>query len=149
MKLRNKDDGRIREFGIDETKSFPYYLRDELGNTYRAKTLKEIADKWEEIEEPKEYWFIAGRGDVEHSLDRGDIYDIKHKKMGNYFKTKEEAEKVVKKLRAWRRLKACGFKFTYWDRTSRNGDAELSILASVKEYMGFTEDLNLLFGGEE
>lgn len=115
--------------------------------------LGEINEEWEDYEEPKEYYFIAGRGDVEHSLDRGDIYDIKHKDMDNYFETKEEAERAVEKLKAWKRLKDKGFKFRGW--TIDDG-LKISIQTNTDEDDIYDEDkrmikseLDLLFGGEE
>lgn len=151
MKLRNKDDGRVREFGIDETKSFPYYLRDELGNTYWAKTLKEIADKWEDYEEPKEYWYI----DIDGEINSGDMEDDTVKdmeKIGNYFETKEEAELAVRKLKAWKRLKDKGFRFDGYDVAHKsNGNLAGQIFYDAGNYcIGDVEKyLDLLFGGEE
>lgn len=153
MKLRNKDDGRIREFGIDETKSFPYYLRDELGNTYWAKTFKEIADKWEDLEEPKKYYVINPVdwaeviGEVEY---RNDSTDKINKEIGNYFETKEEAEKAVEKLKAFKRLKDKGFRFKGY--TDDSGDLfSCQVIRCSFDDFGkeSRNDLDLLFGGEK
>lgn len=147
MKLRNKDDGRVREFGIDETKSFPYYLRDELGNTYRTKTLKEIADKWEEIEEPKEYWTISGAGylwTTEH-MSPDTINDLR--RIGNLFETKEEAEKVVEKLKAFKRLKDKGFRFKDYTRKFdgfKRVDGSVFIVAELNDE-GVIRESDMLF----
>lgn len=147
MKLRNKDDGRVREFGIDETKSFPYYLRDELGNTYWAKTLKEIADKWEEMEEPKKYWYITGEGDICRDDIKYSEWIKERKSIGNYFETEKEAELAVRKLKAWKRLKDKGFRFIegYLDN---NDDF---IIKAKLGHVGLIDqpDVHLLFGGEE
>lgn len=73
-----------------------------------------------------------------------------NKEIGNYFETKEDAEKAVKKLKAWKRLKDNGFKFEGIENRSHR----------IKFYQGRsyeTEqqciqagiDLDLLFGGEE
>ena len=152
MKLRNKDDGRIREFGIDETKSFPYYLRDELGNTYWAKTIKEIADKWEEIEELKRTWYIDTWGSI-RELEAMEMPIGWEEKPIFEFETKEDAEKAVEKLKAWKRLKDLGFKCSYYSSGYHRGtftadfvfdEDKLPIMDTF-----VAKDLNLLFGGEE
>lgn len=160
MKLRNKDDGRVREFGIDETKSFSYYLRDELGNTYWAKTLKEIADKWEEIEEPKEHWYIAYNGIVEcFEYDDWQYMEFnwqdKLKQIGNYFETKEEAEQAVRRLKAFKRLRDKGFEFNPVDKYEAlcgNGfNIPITATMPPEAYtdVEVSKDLDTCFGGEE
>lgn len=69
------------------------------------------------------------------------------KQIGNYFKTKEEAEKAVEKLKAWKRLKDKGFRFTGWDRHP-DFDGDYRITAS-DEWNCDDKDLDLLFGVEE
>lgn len=61
------------------------------------------------------------------------------------FETKEEAEKAMEKLKAWKRLKDKGFKF---DNFVRN--AIYYVLSDEEiEKDDVLEDLDLLFGGEE
>lgn len=141
MKLRNKDDGRVKEFGIDETKSFPYYLRDEFGNTYWAKTLKEIADKWEDYEEPK--------GIIDICLNTGfsGFWRVQID-----YNDREEAEKAVEKLKAWERLKDRGFKFnglstTVFDAPGIEYDIDEEAVRFLNSEAN--KDLNLLFGGKD
>lgn len=63
------------------------------------------------------YYYIDSA--CEGDIDRTKIFDCEHckridefnKSIGNYFKTKKEAEKAVKKLKAWKRLKEYGVKF--------------------------------------
>lgn len=76
--------------------------------------LKKICEEWEDApEEPKEYWYIECDGEV-YSIERLIGYDPnKLKEIGNYFETKEEAEKAVEKLKAWKRLKDKGFRFDH------------------------------------
>lgn len=97
-----------------------------------------------------EYWYIAGRGDIEKSLDRGDMYDVKHKKMGNYFETEEEAEKAVEKLKAWKRLREANIDYKLsreYDDFTETMHANVSF--SFNSYPLVGKDLDLLFGGEE
>lgn len=152
MKLRNKKTGDIRELTdviIDNLKK--------NGSTLNAINIDEIRNVWEDYEdEPKYYYFIAGRGDVEGALDRGDMYDIKHKDMGNYFETKEEAEKAVEKLKAWKRLKDNKLEFVKWDgRKINDGCIQLAVAGTLEygecesDWQVIKRDLDLLFGGEE
>lgn len=160
MKLRAKSDHRIREFGIDERCPHPYYTRDEYGNTCHYKTLKEVADNWEEVsEEPKKVWFIDADGDIdcctqECGYDECGLEAKGVKSIGNYFETEAEAEQAVEKLRAYKRLKDKGFKFEGWD-SLLGGSPHLDccgiihIRAKVDEYSEPDKYLDLLFGGEE
>lgn len=168
MKLRNKDDGRTREFGIDETNSFPYYLRDELGNTFRAKTLKEIADKWEDYEEPKEskYLYVIDPNRVSNirKIYKEDEPDWCEQalELGIGFETVGEAEKAVEKLKAWQRLEDKGFRFEGIKEDYTRILQSQVPFRTGKRYLQFNKsedkdwmkenwkDLDLLFsGGEE
>ena len=70
-----------------------------------------------------------------------------NREIGNYFETKEEAEKAVEKLKAWKRLKDKGFKFdnvnVCWIEFT------LKSATSNEVYEQGQKDLHLLFGGEE
>ena len=47
--------------------------------------------------------------------DFNETHINEHKAIGNYFETKKEAERAVKKLKAWKRLKEKGFEFEGWN----------------------------------
>ena len=146
MKLRNKKTGEIRE------------LPDGF---FCGDNLKKICEEWEDVpEEPKEYWYIAYNGIVEcfEYDDDWQYMDFnwqdKLKQIGNYFETKEEAEKAVEKLKAWKRLKDARLKFTDFgynldELSSSTIGADGKICFEMMCYEDFTDDLNLLFGGEE
>ena len=114
----------------------------------QAKDILDLKD----YEEPKEYWFINtvnavglhtrtnGLTDSENSYIEGCQLAI-----GNYFKTKKEAEKAVEKLKAWKRLKDKGFRFRGWN-IADDGKG-ITIFANYPSGTG--EDLDLLCGGEE
>lgn len=106
MKLRNKKTGEI----IDLTTK---RLNINSGSkNYGFNSLAELNEEWEDYEEPKEYWWISPVDtEIEHCVEVvGDEMDKYNKEIGNYFKTKEEAEKAVEKLKAWKRLKGKGLK---------------------------------------
>lgn len=84
-------------------------------HTFYYNTKADFDADWEDYkEEPKEYWCIDWTGGVNHIIpldDSHDKYENNKKEIGNYFETKEEAEKAVEKLKAWQRLKDNGFRF--------------------------------------
>ena len=98
----------------------------------------------------KEYYYYIGykndirRTKYHHTSNFADNQvTMTRKEIGNCFDTIEEAEKAVEKLKAWKRLKDKGFRFT--------GLSNESIGYEIKELSGdFALDLDLLFnGGEE
>ena len=73
------------------------------------------------------------------------------KKLGNYFSTLEEAENVVEKLKALRKLKDSGFKFNNWyyalDGNRGDNAIPIEIKAECKTSTSI-RNLDLLFGGK-
>ena len=157
MKLRNKKTGEIDEFLFEVIKDrIDLYRRvehSETKNIWHYNSLAELNEEWEDApEEPKEYWYIDWNGEV----CRSDIHDERTEQMkliGNYFESKEEAEKAVEKLKAWKRLKDKGFRFEYYDYSDRDLHNHIQIKAitnrEVEDSMLCKEDLDLLFGDEE
>ena len=143
MKLRNKKTGEIVSLSIF---GITINSRTEKQPVYRS--IAELAEEWEDYEEPKEYWYIDTFGKCDISAETiGEYENIEAfaKEIGNYFETQEEAEKAVEKLKAWKRLKDKGFRFIdHIDRDSGQGMTRY-------EWNGYIngEDLDLLFGGEE
>ena len=137
MRLRNKKTGEI----VDKSLFINY------------NSLAELNEEWEDYEEPKGYWYYdttCGRVDkVSHNEDKEIDSSI-----GNCFDTREEAEKAVEKLKAWKRLKD----MTPDIRIVSNYSANRKFRYGVA--FGFTDkededlaeidrDIKLLFGGEE
>ena len=103
-------------------------------------------------EEPKEHYVINGNGFIlsDKHFHSDTIKEVKE--FGNYFATKEEAEKVVEKLKAWKRLKDKGFRFKKWEyapSTDSEPGYRISIDAHTDKLVDYIKDLYLLFGGEE
>ena len=114
MKLRNKKTGEvfdalIREKGgggsysliVCDVKAYEH-SKSTLDATHfvldEYDSLAKLNEEWEDYEEPKEYWYV-----YETSVQRGMVGDLVEdgfKQIGNYFKTKEEAERVVEYLKA-------------------------------------------------
>ena len=123
-------------------------------HTFFYEDLKTFANDWEDYEEPKDFWFIDPEVLVACESTEPLLCDKKiaietMKQIGNYFETKEEAEKAVEKLKAFKRLKDKGFRFDGWDENHHNlGIIEFSFSNVEKTIYDFSDDLGLLFGGE-
>jgi len=107
----------------------------------------------EDYEEPKEWYYIDISGVVKQGEDNVPTHLIEGMgQIGNYFKTKEEAEKAVEKLKAWKRLKDKGFRFVNWsyryDQPKVKDHSYYNFIAICKDGEVY-KDLDLLFGGEE
>ena len=53
----------------------------------------------------EKYWYISSDSIVNHMMEMNDDQDDGSYEIGNYFRTKEEAEKVVEKIKIYTRLK--------------------------------------------
>lgn len=120
-------------------------------------TLSRLMEDWEEYEEPKAYWRITDLGELKFvRLDRHHQNIEKCKKIGNYFETAKEAERVVKKLQAFKRLKDKGLEFEDVDiylQDATWSKCELSINA-IMPADAYTDkevarDLSVCFEDEE
>ena len=154
-KLRHKVTREIAVFAGVEIKDDIVFFRfeDERGIfKMKVNSLDEL-NEWEDYEEPETYYYISDCVNIE-SLTNDHGYNLpeeiwhkaieRRKEIGNYFETKEEAEKAVEKLKAWVRLKAKGFRFNGGD------DACISYrFDPVKWEDGLDSDFDLLFGGKE
>lgn len=157
MKLRNKKTGAI------------YKIEDiDLGNNAdgiwlgmtRYSSLAELNEEWEDAEEPKKYWFIRSDSStigyssstIGYSLISNTRSCRNRKEIGNYFSSKEEAEKALKKLKAWKRLKDKGLVIKKWSHTpdmQLTTGSFLKIEGFIPAIMENIKDLDICFGGEE
>lgn len=145
MRLKNKKTGEIVEYDIIEAglKVNP------VGGYIAADSLTEFCDEWEDVEEPKEYWYLDCYGMVLRAIYNGNEWDERRKLIGNYFETREEAEKAVEKLKAWKRLKDKGFRFSKdwvyrYDQPFVKDHTYLEFVAICEDGALF-DDLDLLF----
>ena len=161
MKLRNKKTGEIIDFGS------PAFIIDNNKNnvSMQIKNLAELNEEWEDYQEPKEYWYIRDfsftRGDttgIGHSPDSNNDTAEYRKQIGNYFETREESEKAVEKLKAWKRLKDKGFRFEgiagitneiYFKANEQFTHIMVDEYTADKTEKEYIDDLMLLFGGKE
>lgn len=143
MKLRNKKTGKVVEWFNNTDGIFP-------------NTLAELNEEWEDVpEEPEEFYYITGDGYIATGTFITKGICRYNKEIGNYFETKEEAERAVEKLEAWKRLKDKGFRFVGITETSLDMDCvEFEIGKDFYKEQSIrnselNKDLDLLFGGEE
>lgn len=158
MKLRNKKTREIGTLIVDGAYKFVTNFAvedDEMNRLGEYNSLAELNEEWEDYEEPREYWFINSCGVIEVRTEEEQlaVADM-HKQFGNYFEFKEEAEEAVEKLKAWKRLKNKGFRFTGFEETDRGCLGDFTIYCYMKPdytrpYDDVKDDLDLLFGGEE
>ena len=101
-------------------------------------------------EEPKEYWYIDYDGGILCCETDNSSAEKMMINMGNHFESLEEAEKAVEKLKAFKRLKDNGFHFIGWQSEYKGDSIDFYVdwLASESK-VALTNDLDLLFGGEE
>ena len=147
MKLRNKKTGEI----IDVYKGQVLIHYDQGRKTIQFNSLEDL-EEWEDYKEPM-YYFIADTGVIKYEPDKNDDADKFSKRIGNYFNTWEEANDAMEKLKAWKRLKDKGLTFCGWKITDDacSVDVETTLDAEIvrAQQKYITDDLNLLFGGEE
>ena len=145
MKLRNKKTGEIGFLSITWGLNDKILITDRNGvQLAKYNSLTELNEEWGDYEEPKEYWYYNttknGIEKITHLEDKE-----KDQEIGNYFHTKEEAEKAVEKLKAWKRLKDKGFKLD----AVVDSFFCLDIYMKGKPYEEIKEDLKIIFRGEE
>ena len=145
MKLRNKKTGEIGYTAVLRSKDI--VVMDENAIKLGSYTsLAELNEEWEDAqEELKEYWYIDDAGVIQIEQVLSPEINMR-KSIGNYFESKEEAEKAVEKLKAVKRLKDKGFKFVDgW--LDKNDDF---IIKAKLGHVGLIDqpDVSLLFGGK-
>lgn len=117
-KLRPTEIGVIKTFSLSPDDEVGEIAVECSGCTYYYNNLAELCEKWEDYEQPKRQiaYYIDRDGKVvpykQNEFYPKRVFDKEQNKaIGNYFKTREEAEKAVEKLKAWKRLKDKGFMF--------------------------------------
>lgn len=164
MKLRNKKTGEIGNLlpWVDyktkkEMSHFAVMLDNRSKEPLSYNSLAELNEEWEDYEEPETYYYISDCTNIE-SLTNDHGYNLseeiwhkaieRRKEIGNYFETREEAEKAVEKLKAWKRLKDKGFRFTGFSGGRTIIEFTFDNYCSGEPSSAF-DDLDLLFGGDD
>lgn len=141
MKLRNLYTGKVVVFGEGIVDL----------NRIGCKNVGEMMQAgWVDYDDS--FWFVNDMGGVEkfppNLLDREAMVES-HKKIGNYFETKRDAEEALEKLKAWQRLKDNGVEFKGWVRDKDYCGDYIIRVKMTDETTCDDEDLDLIFGGRE
>ena len=162
MKLRNKKTGEIGNLVLNINPNRESYsvLSTENGDAVCGNlviadynSLTKLNEEWEDYEEKG--WYITENGEVRENRSIGIVEEeSEYREIGNYFEAKEEAEKAVEKLKAWKRLKDKQFKFYGWNKGSLLKSLPNTIMfacddTKIWSWEDIRDDLDLLFGGEE
>lgn len=151
MKLRNKRTGEVVSLEGE------LLFDDKVMLLEQYASLAGLNAEWEDVpEEPKEYWYVSCDGRALKATTDQDEYNEKHNSghvsIGNYFGTKEEAEKAVEKLKAIKRLKNYNVKFSL-DFVKNKIDFTYSINNPLLDALDGEEqifnNMNIVFGGGE
>lgn len=140
-KLNPTKIGVIKTFSLSPDDKIGEIAVECTGCTYYYNNLAELCEKWEDYEEPKEYyWLRSGIGDICETKDTDTENDKFRKSIGNYFSSREEAEQAVEKLKALTEAKEDGLKIKgyYYNHE------DLVILADIGKCNKLT--LDTLFG---
>ena len=148
MKLRNKKTGYVANWCIDKE-----VIRTCDGSIV-YNSLADLNKEWEDVEkEPKYFWFIDDEGYTETESEEYEDSLEAMKSIGNYFETKEEAERIVEKLKAWKRLKDMRpdivLLTNYTNKKFRYGLAFGFTDKEDEDLAEIDRDMKLIFGGEE
>lgn len=148
MKLQNKKTGQVGNFIINKD----HFECVDLDYVPEYRNIAELNAEWEDYKEPKEYWFIDFNGEVKEFEVLGFEWQGWMKEIGNYFETKEEAQKAVEKLKAFKRLQDLGFRFEGIRFRDEHNYIEWKIKAKNEltddEIEEFRDCLQKVFGGE-
>lgn len=155
MKLKNKktgEIGRLQPYGGDGR--IWVWIDNISRPEHRYSSLAKLNEEWEDYEEPKEYWAIdcfSPDGELVSQFGKCSERIIENRKqIGNYFETKEEAEKAAEKLKAWKRLKDFGCGFMLDDHfTVKFVGPDARKITSAEEQKSLSDAFKLLFGGKE
>lgn len=123
-----------------------------------GENVSEMFNEW--FEEIREYFYIDSKGDIEYSKNEWNEDVVEdHKLIGNYFETKEEAEKHLEYLKAKVIIKqdTKGFKpdwkdiaedkyYGFWDSSAKKLDwIRVSILQDDRIYFETRNDIKESF----
>lgn len=123
-----------------------------------GENVSEMFNEW--FEEVREYFYIDSTGDIEYSKNEWNEEVVEHHKLiGNYFETREEAEKYLEYLKAKVIIKqdTKGFKpdwkdiaedkyYGFWDSSAKKLDwIRISILQDDRIYFKTRNDIKESF----
>jgi hypothetical protein len=148
MKLKNKKTGVIGDLVAYDADKGIFAVKAQGGDRCYYYSLAALYEVWEDYEEPKRTWYIDTWGSI-RELEAMEIPIGWEEKPILEFETKEEAEKAVEKLKAWKRLKDKEFEFVGCFKDNTINFEFVGRPLSYEEGEEAEQDLAFLFGGEE
>lgn len=153
--LQNKSTGEIGclvcSFGKTPEKiTVVQYIDGKRGSkVWYYASLAELNREWQDYEEPISYPYLINplcEGHISRGPQNFEEEEENADRLGFKFDTFEDAKKAVEKLKAWKRLKDKGFRFTGFS----GGRTIIEFTFDKHNEPGSAyDDLKLLFGGEE
>lgn len=138
MKLKNKKTGEIGEIGYIGSSSGKLTVKPINGVACESaasySSLAELNAEWGDYEEPKE-------DGIDHIITLVEAYSSHD--------SERYPKEIVEKLKAWKRLKDKGFRFTGWKCTGGIEFTFDNYVDKGERTESAVDDLDLLFGGEE
>lgn len=142
------DDAQYRNYSLPDGIGFSIN-----GKEWKYRSLAELNEEWEDApEEAKRHWYIDTSCNLEifENICLPEEAVEALKSIGNYFSSKEEAEKAVERLRAWKRLKDKGFRFVEWQQHGITEDRVMDGAVYFEDAKNVNRsDLDLLFSQED
>lgn len=120
-------------------------------HTFYYDCIEALYNDWSDYEEPKKHYEILAMGTVMEREDAEDeiFRNQEQREIGNYFSSREEAERAVEKLKAFANLRKRGLKFNGWTNADRGMVGEFEIYCDALELDGIEQELEAVFGREE
>lgn len=153
MKIRNRKTGEVVDLCegfIGDVCCGEYIIVKPvacLNKEYRYDSWEKFVSEWEELEKPKNHWWIDGLGGICCS-NCAEVSD-EQKAIGNYFESEEEAEKALKVLKALKKLKDAGVKFDDWEKGPNTACGKMvTATAYIDNLEDVKDSLDILFGDE-
>ena len=151
MKLQNKKTGSVGYLQNDTSAKRLRVINGNNDTVGEYNSLAELNAEWEDVTEEKPKRI----NEVDIVLDAIGEYCEEHSYYSGGLEKIKILNAVEEKLRAWKRLKDKGFRFTGYSHYDWNGDKSPAIAFEYSDFDKMFDDkqvaadLDLLFGGEE
>lgn len=159
-KLRNRNTGVIGVLVAYDVDKGIFAVKSQGGDRCYYYSLAALHDVWEDYEEPKVGYIIDPMEEDCVSVDDSGYEELdieRAKELGIWLKTREEAEKAVEKLKAFKRLKdKSEFEIISYEFDAEHSEGHIDFFIPRRNTFDtldlhcVKQDLDLLFsGGEE
>lgn len=108
----------------------------ELGtqiNELEEKEITKSGKRWRGVKD-RFYWYIEGDCEVYGEYEKDDDYDNARYEIGNYFRTEEEAKKVIEKINIYTQLKDLALKLNNGEKICWNDSTQRKWCISLNHF---------------